>query len=381
MHVSEIKSRQAARDFRLRQASEFRDLTPQDLRSLEDYGISVTPEFSRQLASFAMDSQQPTVTTPSIAAPVQFLQKWLPGIVAIDTSPRQIDSLAGKTIAGTWSDEQIVQAILEMTGEATPYDDYSNVNYANWNLNFAVRTIVRFQIGLEMGLREQAVAAASNVNASDWKRKACAKMLEVSRNLIGFYGFNNGANQTYGFLNDPSLPPYVTVANGASGSPLFSTKTLLEIITDIQSWITGIISTSGSLIQPVGGVDGANSVRLTLALPSDVLVYLTTVSTFGYSVINWLNTNYPGIHVNFAPELNNANGGANVAYLYADEVDDGSDNEQSTDDHRTMDQYVPMQFMPTGVQPTVKGFKEAYLNATAGVMVKRPLAVYRASGI
>jgi len=380
--ISKVTQRLAGREIIARKAKDFRNLKPGDLRRLEKIGIKVSERFNKQLMSYAMDAQQPSITSPSIAAPVQFLQTWLPGIVAIDTSPRQIDVITGKVTAGKWFQEQIVQAILEMEGEAQPYDDYSNINYANWNLNFAARTIIRFQIGLEMTLREEEVAAASNVNAADWKRKACAKMLEVSRNKIGFFGFNNGLNQTYGLLNDPSLPAYIPVANGAGGSPLWANKTLLEITADIQSWVAGITATSGSLIQPITSANqGSAALKITMALPSDVLIYLTTMSEFGYTVLDWTNDNLPGVHVTFAPELNNANGGANAAYFFADTVDDGSDNEQSTDDSRALDQYVPMQFMPTGVVPTVKGYREGYLNATAGVMVKRPFAVYRATGM
>ena len=46
-----------------------------------------------------------------------------------------------------------------------------------------------------------------------------------------------------------------------------------------------------------------------------------------------------------------------------------------------MIQVVPAKFMALGVEQQSKGFVEDYTNATAGIMVKRPWAVYRASGI
>ena len=77
-----------------------------------------------------------------------------------------------------------------------------------------------------------------------------------------------------------------------------------------------------------------------------------------------------------APNLNKANGGANVFYLYAEEINDGS-----TDDNRVWVQVVPAKFMALGVDQGAKGITEDYTNATAGVMCKRPYAVYRATGI
>lgn len=76
------------------------------------------------------------------------------------------------------------------------------------------------------------------------------------------------------------------------------------------------------------------------------------------------------------PQFNGANGGSNVFYLYADRVIDNS-----TDDGKTFDQLVPAKFQVLGVQQKLKGYEESYSNATAGVLCKRPYAVYRGSGI
>ncbi len=91
----------------------------------------------------------------------------------------------------------------------------------------------------------------------------------------------------------------------------------------------------------------------------------------------WLQTTYPNVRVVSAPQLNFANGGANVFYLFADVVNDGA----STDDMRTFIQVVPAKLQLLGVQKLTKGYEEDYTNATAGVMCKRPYAVYRGSGI
>ena len=114
----------------------------------------------------------------------------------------------------------------------------------------------------------------------------------------------------------------------------------------------------------------------TLALPTGVSQYLSVVSQYGNSVRQWLKETYPKCRVTSAPQLNAANGSANVFYLYAEDVDDSA-----SDDSRTWVQAVPAKFQTLGVQIEAKGYVEDFTNATAGVMLKRPYAVVRYSGI
>ncbi len=322
------------------------------------------------LAVGAMDAAlTPALTTPSISTPIQFLQAWLPGFVFIVTQARKIDDLVGITTIGRWEDEQIVQGILERTGEPSVYGDLTNIPLSSWNTNFETRTIVRFEEGMSVGRLEEARAAAMRVNSAESKRSAAAEALEITRNFTGFFGYNNGVNRTFGFLNDPQLPAYVTVAVGAGAATEWNTKTFLEITADIRSFYQALRSQSGDRIDP-----GKEAV--TLALATDVYDSLSVTSTFGNSVNQWLKETYPNTRVISAPELNDADGGDNVAYLYAEGVVD-----ESTDDRRTWLQVVSSKFQSVGVEQRAKSYIELYSNATAGVILKRPWAVYRASGI
>lgn len=343
-----------------------------DFAQLRDLGIALDGPrggMVRQMVA-AMDSLQPLATTASINTPVQFLQNWLPGFVKIVTAARKIDELVGMSTIGSWEDEEIVQGVLEVTGTAVPYGDYTNVPVSSWNVNFEQRTVVRFEEGLFVGRLEEARASRMRVSSSDSKREGAALALEIQRNGIGFYGYNDGANRTYGFLNDPSLPDYITVANTGSGSStLWANKTFLQICADIRTAIVQLRKQSKDIIDP-------ESLMLTLALPTDVVDYLSVTSDFGISVREWMKEAYPKIRVVSAPELSNANAGANVFYLYAESVPDGS-----TDDGRTWIQVVPTKFMVVGVAKVAKGSEEDYSNATAGLMLKRPYAVVRYTGI
>lgn len=309
------------------------------------------------------------LTSASVTTPVQFLQAWLPGFVEIITAARKIDTLVGITTQGRWEDEEIVQGVMEHTGDATAYGDYTNVPLSSWNVNFERRSIVRFEEGMMVGKLEEARAAAMQANASQSKREAAARALEIIRNRVGFFGYNNGSNRTYGLLNDPALPAYVSVPVGGGGGTFWSTKTFLEITADIRTWLSALRVQSSDQIDP-------GSTPIVLSIATAARDFMSVTSDFGNSVQQWLTETYPNVRVESAPEFDSANGGENVAYLYAESVDDNS-----SDDSRTFVQVVPAKFQTLGVEQKAKSYVEDYTNATAGILTKRPYATYRASGV
>jgi hypothetical protein len=348
--------------------SSLKNFNPKHYESLAKIGIGMDERTVRRMIH-AMDAIQPTVTAGSIGTPIQFLQNWLPGFVNVITAARKIDDLIGLATIGSWEDSEIVQGIMELVGTSQPYGDTTNIPKSSWNTNFVNRNVVRFEEGMSVGALEAAQAARMRVDSGSQKRQSSALALEIVRNMVGFYGYNNGANLTYGFLNDPGLPSYVTVPVGVSGFTTWAKKTYLEIVADILTSITQLRNQSLDQIDP-------EKTDLTLALPTAVVDRLSTSTDFGYSVRKWLTETYPRVRVVSAPELNLANGGANVFYLFADKVDD-----MSTDDGRTFLQVVPSKFQVLGVQQLAKAYEEDYINATAGTMCKRPYAVVRYSGI
>jgi hypothetical protein len=359
----------------VRQMAQYAPQSMRDVEALRAIGIGMDEEFVEEMMSskflrkmakhaYSMDAIQPTITTPSIQVPIQFLQNWLPGFVFIMTAPREADEFMGITTSGSWEDAQVVQGVLERVGTAVVYGDQTNVPYSSWNTNFLTRTVVRFEEGMSVGRLETAEAARMRVDNAGTKRRAAALSLEIIRNFVGFYGFNMGNNNTYGFLNEPSLPSYVEVTTGVAGFT-WSVKTFLEICKDIRTAIVALRTNSSGLINP-------EKVKLTLAVATDAVDWLSTTSDFGISVSEWMKKAYPNIRVVNAPQLNNANAGDNVFYLYAEEVTD-----DSTDDSRTWVQVVPAKFQVLGVEQLAKSYKEDYSNATSGAFLKRPYAVVR----
>jgi hypothetical protein len=354
----------------------FNDFKAEDYRDLAMIGINISQSDVRKMIATmdtsddetGMDALQPLLTTGSIVTPVQFLQNWLPGFVKYMTRARKIDMLVGISAVGDWEDEQIVQGFLEPTGYAIPYGDDTNVPLASWNLNFLERTIIRFEQGMDVGILEEARSAKVRLSSSDTKRKMCGEQLEIQRNQIGLFGFNGGANLTYGILNDPNLIAYTILPNGAtSGTSFWSGKTFYDICSDFRLMFSTLRQQSGDNIDP-------STDQITVGLATNTIDYLSVTATngSGESVQEWLDRTYKNVRIISLMEFEAANAGDNVIYVYAETVDDGS-----TDDSKTFIQMVPNKFKVLGVQQRVKGFIEDYSNAVAGIMAKRPIAVTR----
>jgi hypothetical protein len=309
-------------------------------------------------------------TAGSIPTPVQFLQTWLPGFIKVMTSARKIDDIIGIKTVGAWEDQEIVQGIVEPAATATEYGDMTNIPLANWNTNFIKRTIVRGELGMQVGLLEEGRSAAMRLSSAETKRQGAAVGLEIFRNAIGFYGWNAGNNLTFGFLNDPVLPAYI--ASSVAGGWNSAAGTFQGITGDIRMMIVQLRTQSQDQIDP-------EKVDMTLVLPTGKVDYLSVTTDYGVSVRDWLTQTYQKVRVVSAPELGKANANADVAYLFAEEIDSSVDG--STDGGETFVQMVQTKFVTLGVEKRAKSYVEDYSNGSAGALCKRPWAVVRVTGI
>lgn len=375
--ISKTHSQIAARS--MDSALEIKDVTTAAVAQLARLGIvfdhSVVQDQVNQLykgtvrTGMAMDSNfTAPITTPSIPTPIQFLQTWLPGFVKVLTAARKIDELVGIKTVGSWEDEEIVQGMVEPSGVAVEYGDYTNIPFTSWNTNFERRTIVRAEMGMQVAVLEEARAAAMRLNSAETKRQQAAVSLEIFRNAVGFYGWNvNGTNRTFGFLNDPNLLPAITSSTSGWDSATFQ-----QIIGDIRMWIVTLRTQSQDQIDP-------EKIDLTLALPMNRVDFLSVTTDFGISVRDWIKQTYPKMRIVSVPELQGIDTSTNMAYLYAEDIPSSIDG--STDGGEVFAQLVQTKFITLGVEKKVKSYLEDYSSAIAGVLCKRPWATVRIMGI
>lgn len=346
-----------------------------NVRSLAKVGVHVSDFAAQSYAqAYGMDA---AVTIPGLTVNaaqgnspyMQFLQSWLPGQVQVITAARKADELMGVVTAGAWEDEEIIQEILELVGVAQPYTDYANIPLSSWNLSYEKRGVIRFEEGFQVGELEGLRSGRIGVNSADAKRQAASLALEIARNRVAFFGYNGATSYPiYGYMNDPNLPAYITVPAGTAGTT-WDKKTFSEQVRDILTGLSALRVQSKEVIDPT-------TTPIIMAAASEKVDFLSTPNDLGETAYDWLKQNYPNVTVKSAIELNNANGGADVFYLYAESVGDSG-----TDGGGVIDQIVPSRFRALGVDTSCKMVTEDFTNATAGVLVKRPFAIYRASGI
>lgn len=332
--------------------------------TLDALGVHYTAHAMDEFRAYAQDAAPALQTSPSNMTPVQFLQYWIPEMIKIVTASRDADEILGRDFAGSWEDEEIVQPVIEYTGKPRVYGDKTTFNLASFNINYETRTIVRFEQDVEVGKLEEARAAKQRVDAQGTKRDAAATALAINANDIAFNGYNAGNNKTYGLLNDPSLPAYTAFAQGAASSTTWASKTFNEIVADIKAMMSALRVRSGNNFKPERDA-------CTLALSVAVVDQLQTVNQLGgTSVLEWLHKTFPGCRVTSAVQLDGANSSANVAYLFADEIDG----------KKVIAQYMQDALRLIGVEQGAKNFKEVYSNATAGTMLRIPVGLVRFSG-
>lgn len=333
--------------------------------TLRKMGISFDEAIMNEITkSVAADAAPEMITTGSVATPIQFLQWINPKVVTMLTTKRDIDELVGYTKAGDWSDEEIVQGFVELLGAARPYGDKANPNYASYNTNYEKRTIVRFEESLEVGILSAMRASKARLNEHALKKEAVTRILEIVRNEIGFNGYVDGDNKTYGILNDPNLPAYVNVAAGASASTLWKNKTMKEICTDLVTAFSKLRNQTGNNFDPQND-------KFDIWISSAVVDFLSTQNEFGISVREWLAKNYPKATIKSSAWLNGVNGDADVFYVVPEELEGD----------KVIEQYGQDKMRFIGLWNKGKSQEEFYSNATAGVMVRIPAGVVRYSGI
>lgn len=333
--------------------------------TLSNLGVNATDAAMRDFMQYAQDAAPATITSPSASTPVQFLQHWLPEAIRVVTKARVADRLLGREIAGSWDQEEIVATVIEHIGQARPYGDKTNNNVAEFNTNFERRTIVRFEEDVEVGILEEERASAMRLSAGAEKRLASAEALAIAMNDVAFNGYNQGLARTYGILNDPNLPNYVSVATGASSDTLWSTKTFLEICDDLKTAFAALRVQTGSNFDPY-------SDESVLGIADGAVDMLSTMNAYGNkSVMEWLKETYPKCRIESVPQFTGANGGANVFYLFAEKIGE----------RKVLNQYVQDTLRLLGVEKKSKGFIESYSNATAGVLLAQPIGIVRYTGI
>lgn len=350
---------------------EYKDVTHEDLAKL-----GVTADFNHAGVKMAMDAAPDLVMgSANIGNLVQFFQYWFPTAIKVITAKRNADSVFGRDIVGSWELDEVVQKYLEATGQVSLYGDYTDVPLVSYNPTFEKRQNVRFELGMQSGLLQDAKAARMQISPDEEKRTAIATAFAVNQNEVAFLGYNTTDIPCYGGLNDPNLCGFnastgVTTPNAydITEDSTFSnaSRTFLTIVASINTWMTTLQAKSGYNFDPYN-----DKLQLSIA-PTAYNAMVTTMNQLGTkSVMSWFMETYKGATVKPINEFKAANGAADVAYIIADTLGG----------QPVVRQLVTAEMRLIGVEPKLKGTLEGYTSSTAGTMFVQPLGCLRVTGV
>lgn len=295
------------------------------------------------------------------------LETWLPGTLRAITTVRNIDEIVGITTIGNAFDEAIKLRVVETSGQAELYGDNADIPLADIRTSTEKRGIVVFEQGFRTGRLEEYRLGQSGYQAAEEKRRAASESLDIARNNIGFRGFMSAETSVYGLLNDPNLSAYQSYSDSGAGGTAWKSATFANLVTDFGRMVDRIESQMGGHLQ--------DSTQLCFVIPTGYRnVLQVREANTGISFRKWLNENYPSIRIVTTPEFVGANGGADVAYLFAESVAEFDDSDING---ASVIQAVPERYSVIGSENQIKGYIEDAIMATAGVFVTRPWAFAR----
>lgn len=296
----------------------------------------------------------------------RFLTSEFAGVIRQPVSTSSVDALIGTSVIGDFEDAYIEFEIRESVGRAELYSDSGNIPLANFLASEDKRGIVRHELGFQVSYLENLRNAKRGADSSYEKRRAVSEALNMSREDIGFYGFTAENTRTFGLLNEPNLLPYETAGASWKGAGF-------EVVTsDIADMVSQLELQSDYKIR--------DTMQMTLVLPAGYGRFLNEANNAGngQTVKQWLKDSYPNMRVLQCNQFVGANGGANVAYLYVDNIET---EEGETATSQSLIQVVQTKYAVIGSKQETKYYEEDAVNATAGVVAVHPWAVTRLSGI
>lgn len=345
------------------------NMSAQDSRENVEKSEKLVTRESLGINFNAMDSQAPYISG-SVSSRQDLFRAFLPGVVRDMTQMRQIDNVLGMTMVGNFLTKEVVQVTEQRTGNAIGYSELASAPRVSYATDYEVRNTVRFMVEAEFGGDSDKMAELAGQDPRATKMSAVTTSLEIARNEVSVYGYFGGQNKTYGFLNDPNLPAYQTLPNGANATPEWSTKTFLERQKDVVEAITSLELSTGNNFS-------ASMMNFTFVIPSSVNGYLNELNDFGtMSLRKWIQETYPKCTIITMSDLDSANGGANVFYMFVDNL-----LGDSSDTGAVMSQLVVSKIESVGTMIKYDKQSEKFRNSSAGTIVHRPYAIYRATGM
>ena len=269
-----------------------------DKTTCKEFGIDLNQyKMVGDLEEGVMAMDAALLTSPNAGVPVELLTYFDNRAIKILTAKRTATEIFNEVKKGDRTTVMAKFRQLEDTGFTQPYSDFSDNGKADVNYNYPNRENYLFETTIQYGELEEEMAARAKANLVADKQQSAANIIAIDTNRFYFNGVSGLEN--YGILNQPNLPVAITAANGAAGTPQWSTKTGTEIYNDVVAMFSDISSRAQghiSMISPMKLVVGPTS-----------NAQLNKLNAFGTeSVLAVIKRSFPNLEVVVAPEYDDA---------------------------------------------------------------------------
>lgn len=310
-------------------------------------------------------SNLPTLTTPSVGIPEQFLNTLMADVVEVFTRKRSAEEVMGPMVKTMdWEMQTATFPIIEKTGGVSLYSDFGEPRYVSGNANFASLRQYRFTTGILVGDLLSAQYSKARIDYAKLQNSAAAEVLAIEFNRVAFNGNMVGSNmEVFGILNHPDLLPYETIANEWTEQ------------TD-EKQIKADLSRLLNKLQDQAGVNvDITKDKIRVALPPNKLNILNTATLpTGFPMLDVIKRAFPTLEFTSAPELKGAyTGGKDVVIIQAINKIGGTDK-------TGFPGYSELGRLSRAVMKH-NGYTQEMMGGTSGYTALKPLFIVRAQGI
>ncbi|MBO1325352.1 hypothetical protein K2X14_11565 [Acetobacter sp. TBRC 12305] len=288
-----------------------------------DWGIHL-PGVRGYFSEMAADALPPNmpVTAPNSGIPALFTTYTDPTIIKALITPTKSEDIYGSAKKGDWVTDTAQFPVVELSGYAVAYDDYSQAGTTDPNANWVQRQSFHFQTWTKWGEREVERMGAAKIDWVNQKNMASISVLNKNANLINLFGLSG--LELYGALNDPQLHPAIApVAKvGPSGSAAAG-NSWLDVADPVQVY-GDILKAFGVLTTQMGG-NLTLETPMTLVIPTERQQCLLYTNQFQVSLADLLKKNLPGLKIETLPEagtnLSGGNSSVTLMQLFVNAVE------------------------------------------------------------
>lgn len=291
-------------------------------RLAQDWGV-VMPGvrgYYSEMAADALPTGLP-VTAPNSGIPAIFTTYTDPKIIKAIITPTKSEGIYGSAKKGDWVTDTAQFPMVELSGYAVAYDDYSQAGTTSANANWPQRQSFHYQTWTKWGEREVERMGATKIDWVNQQNEASISVLNKNQNLINLFGVSG--LELYGALNDPHLPaaiaplPKLTVSGTSGGNTWLDTADPIAVYNDI-------LKAFQKLTVQMGG-NLTLETPMTLVIPTERQQCLLYTNQFQVVLSDLLKKNLPNLKIETLPEagttLSGGNSSVTMMQLFVDAVD------------------------------------------------------------